>query len=346
VALVHALALQRSPEAAELVIGKLLGSAKDTATAEGGTLVDRLGPLAIPALIRARTSPRLWHRALCMSWLAAAGYDQPGRAVQQDDAHLLAAILEAYGDTLAFEAMPVVVAYLVDERAAVRHAAERASTRFGRNAIWQLRERYLNVTGRDAPAEWGHQRVLAELQREHFAERSARQARSLAAARALATSGEPSRALAELAPALGGDTSDELAAELARFLFTLGEASLVRRDPGTARLALARALRLDPSGVDAPRARARLLFLDAESLASAGVLDAGRYEAASALDPKFAPAQTVLDELSGRAEAREAWWRRIIAALAGISMAAGATFWLRAPRATPALLDPGEPADA
>lgn len=338
-ALAHALAARRSPEAAELLVGKLLTADEALAAAEGPLLMDHLGPVAIPALVRCRTSPRLGLRALCGEWLQRDGYDQPGRAVQQDDAQLLAAILRAYGDTLAFEAMPVVVSYLVDERAAVRHAAERATARYGRNAIWQLRERYLNVLGRDAPPDWSHQRLLAEIQREHFAPRVALQNAAIAAARGAR---DPEAALAALEPALEHDVADDLASELGGLLFAIGERALEEGKPQLARRALGRSLRVSPDGVDASRARARTTFLEAEALAARGIVDAGRYEAAHELDPQLAPAAAVLDDLSGRARERERWLQRLVAALAGLAMAGGAGFWLRSLRPTSAPSAPRE----
>src|SRR5690606_1612237 len=104
-----------------------------------------------------------WVRNFCRDSLSAIGMDSPGRAVQQDDVALLAAILEAYGDTLTFDAMPVVTSYVTDERLEVRSAARRAVQRFGRNAIWQIRERYLNATGKEADPSWNYQRVLHAL---------------------------------------------------------------------------------------------------------------------------------------------------------------------------------------
>jgi hypothetical protein len=339
-ALAHALSAHRSAPAAELLVGKLLASDETLATTEGALLVEHLGPVAIPALVRGRTSSRLWLRALCADWLHRAGYDQPGRAVQQDDAQLLAAILSAYGDTLAFEAMPVVVSYLVDERAAVRRAAEQATQRFGRNAIWQLRERYLNVVGRDAPAEWGHQRLLGELQREHFAPRAKVQQAAIAAARA---AHDPRAALDALEPALAHDVTDELASELGALLFAIGERALTDASPELARRAFTRSLRVSPDGLEAKRARARLTFLEAEALAARGFVDPGRYEAARDLDPQLEPAAAVLDDLSGRARERERLLQRIVAALAGLAMAGGAGFWLRSLRPSRATTPGSEP---
>jgi hypothetical protein len=80
-----------------------------------------------------------------------------------DDPDVLARAIRAYASPLDFAAMPAIVRLTGDARIQVRQAARDAIRRFGRNAVWQLRELYDEVSGQPADKRWDHERTTDEL---------------------------------------------------------------------------------------------------------------------------------------------------------------------------------------
>jgi hypothetical protein len=343
VALLRALEAQKSPAAADLIVGRLFALDGKLFRYELPRTQQRLSVLLIPALIRHQTHPKPWVRAFCAETLQAMGVASPGRAVQQDDVVLLAAILDAYGDTLTFDAMPVVVSYVTDERLEVRSAARRAVERFGRNAIWQIRERYLNASGHDADPNWNYKRTLAELYRLHDEPRQRAFDAALERAKQALASGAAEDAQRSLDAALVADPAAASAKQAAPLYAQLAEQALARDELGPALALYRRALRLDDATPLASTLRARIAYLEGELRLTEGVVDLSRYRQAEALDPGFEPAREALDELTGERSARELRLRRMLGLAAAVFMAIAGFALLRRMRRE----DPGpEPADA
>jgi tetratricopeptide (TPR) repeat protein len=328
IAYLRALEAQKSPEAASLAVGELFALDSKLFRYEADRTRERLTVLLIPAYIRHRTHLRPWIRRLCEESLLALHIDSPGKAVQQDDVVLLAAILAAYGDTLTFDAMPVVVSYVNDERVAVRAAARGAVRRFGKNAIWQLRERYTNATGSEPNANWGWQRLLDEVARLHDAPPEDAFAKALVQAETALAAGDAGHAESLLDQALvahpQGDTKRAAAAyaRIAAVHFEAGELA-------PALSGYRRALRLDPATREAQVLRARVLYLEAETRLGQGIADIAAFEQALALDPALTQAQAALDELTGARAEREQLMRRGLGALAALLLLVAGFFVLR-----------------
>ena len=88
---------------------------------------------------------------------------------------------------------------------------------------------------------------------------------------------------------------------------------------------LRKALRLDENGPKAQAIAAEIAFLDAEDIASHGVVDVGAYEKALALDPTHVGARAALARLTSERDAREGTMRRYAAAVAiGVAALLGA----------------------
>ncbi len=329
VALLRALEGQRSPEAAELIVAKLWPLDAKLFRAELPRTRARLGVLMIPGLLRQRAHARSHVRSACEEGLSALSISGPGRAVQQDDVGLLAAILRAYGDTLTFEAMPVVVTYLSDERLEVQKAALQALARFGRNAIWQLRERYVNATGKDPDPNWGHQRLRDELLRLFAAPKLAEFERHMAQAERALAEGAPQQAQAAADAALRVLPASTESARAVPIYDALARAFAARGELSAALTANARALRLAPDDAQADQRRARTLWLEGELRLATGQVDLTAYERALRLDPTLAEAQTALDDLTGKTRARERSERRVLSALAALLLLAAGVFTLR-----------------
>jgi tetratricopeptide (TPR) repeat protein len=340
VALLRALEAERSLEAAELIVGKLWVLDSKLFRYEAPRTRTRLGVLMIPAFLRHRSHPRSHVRAACEEGLAQLAITGPGRAVQQDDVALLAAILTAYGDTLTFDAMPVVVTYLSDERVEVRRAALHAVARYGKNAIWQLRERYVNATGKDADPSWGHQRLRDELLRmfeapkvAEFSAAMASAERALGAARAASGERDEEQQLA-VAQAAADAALRVLpvaaqAARAAPVYDALAQHFEARGELTRALSAISRALRLAPNDPQVAQRRARALLLEAELRLSHGQVDLKSYERALALDPSLHEAQAALDELTGKSQERARNERRTLGGLAALLLIVAGIFLLR-----------------
>jgi tetratricopeptide (TPR) repeat protein len=328
--LLRALEAQKSPASAEIIVGKLLAIEPKAFRYEARRSLTRLGILALPALVRHQNHGRSFIRELCRETLLALHMETPGRAVQQDDVVLLAALLDAYGEVLMFDAMPVVVSYVADERAAVRDAARRATRRFGKNAIWQLRERYLNATGSEANPRWNAERVLHEITLLHDGPKQRAFAEGLLDAEKALARGAVDEAAVALDRSVSEQPAREIASAASALYGRLGELYFEAGRTTYALVAYRRALRLaaDHPSKDAWRARVR--FLEAEARRAKGTLDLAGYREALALEPSFSAAERVVDEVSGARAARDKQWRRVAgfsAALllifAGLSMLRG-----------------------
>lgn len=68
------------------------------------------------------------------------GMNEPSAAVRIADHHLVAKIILAYANPLDFGALPVIVSSMNSDKIEIRSAARKAIRRFGKNAIWTLRE--------------------------------------------------------------------------------------------------------------------------------------------------------------------------------------------------------------
>lgn len=332
IALLRALEAQRSPEASDVLVSRLLPLHSKLFRYEAPRIRERLSVLLLPALIRYQNNGKPWVRAFCLESLKAMAITSPGRAVQQDDVALLSAILSAYGDTLAFDAMPVVVSYVTDERLEVQRAARRAVARFGRNAIWQIRERYLNATGKDPDPSWSHQRILNELYRLHEEPKQRIFDAELARAHKALDNEAHEEARAALDAALRVSPSHDQAERTAPLFTQLAEHALSEQQAETALSFYRRALRLSSDEAHKNLLRARIAYLEGELRLADGVLDLTSFERATLLDPSFTPAESALDELSGARATREQRHRRILGFCAALLMALGGFALLRANR--------------
>jgi len=332
VLLLRALEAQKSPAAAQVIVGQLFALAPKLFRYEAQRTRERLGVVMLPAFVRHRNHVRPFIRGLCNDALIEMHMDSPGRAVQQDDVVLLSALIAAYGDTLTFDAMPVIVSYLTDERVAVREAATKAIKRFGKNAIWQLRERYLNSTGREADPSWGHQRLLDDLQAMHDAPRRQNFERDLTLATKALDAGEQQAAADALSRALDA-VPQSSHAKLAAPLYTRLAATYFEQGELEAALgAYRRALRLAPDAEESANLEARVRYLEAELRLDQGIVDLPGYRKAMSLDPGFGAAAETYDVVSGDKAGRERMWRRVVGFFAALLMLVAAFALLRSAR--------------
>jgi tetratricopeptide (TPR) repeat protein len=216
----------------------------------------------------------------------------------------------------------------------VRLAAQRALARFGKNAIWQLRERYLNTTGKEADPGWGHQRLLSELARWFEAPKRELVERELARAQAALGRGEFAGAEAALDALLVAVPFGEAAPKLAPLYVRIAGHHEANGQLERALACLRRALRLAPDEAQHKHILARASFLEAELRLAQGQVDLDAYTRALSLDPGLSEAQAVLDELSGKNRERERTRQRVLALLAAAVLAVAGFLALRGRRPT------------
>jgi hypothetical protein len=289
----------------------------------------RLGPTLIELRSHADASVRRWSR-----WgTAQLGFDQPGRAIQlpavANDTALLADTLRAWGNVHQLDAIRVVVSFVGHEHTEIRSAARAALEKFGRNAIWVVREQLELVSGQEADPRWGWERTHRALLEAHDEAR-------LAPVRADVARGEAAEARGDLeAMATEFDRvllrAPELAqrADMASGYARLGALRRARNDlPGAAR-ALRRATAIASPGPLRDRWTADLRDVQADIDLRRGIADVHAYEDRAARSDHDAFAVSVLSSLNGRKQTESRQRKRLAAAIAAALCAIAAGTFLR-----------------
>ncbi len=258
----------------------------------------------------------------------------PGQTVQLRDNALLAEVLRAYGSIRLPEAMQVVVSFVNNDRTQVREAARAATAQYGRDAIHALRASYEIYEGRGPDPAWGWERVATELYAAYDRRRAdevvARFTQGLTAAR----EGRPDDMLGHFRWVLARHPDFPRRAEMVAPLVAHAEA-LQARDGRLAEPVWRLALWVDPEGANARRARAAILFLDAERALARGVAEPELYRAVLRVDPSHALARTQLDRVAQDAVLRARARRRMLAAGAILALALGGLWALLQMRSSP-----------
>ena len=295
--LVRALADLGTPQAGRLM-ADLFATDAEAWRWEAKRAVFRMGPTALPILLEARQHPnprvRRWGR-----WgLRHLGLHDPGVAVQQGDAALLAATLRAYGALREMDAVAVVASFVTDDRRQVRAAARAAIDSYGQNAVWQLRRAYRNETGERSDPSLGWREtanaLYAAFDRKH-----------LEAVRADLDSGLAAQAADDLDAmeerferALRSAPDMPSKRRMAEGFAMLGRRASLASEWADALRYYTRALRLAPSSHEARRWRAEALFARAQQWRRVGVTDSVAYGRVLSLSPDHAGAIAMLESMA------------------------------------------------
>lgn len=329
VAVHEALLAQRTPAAAEVMVGDLFRLAPSALRGEAVRARKRLGSLLGPAYLRHASAPDPAMRRLCRAALAALGMSTPRQAFQRADPAVLPQLLRVYGERRSAEALPYVVAYVGDARPSLHSAAREAVSHYGEGATPLLRELHLRREHEIAPAEWNASRLTRELERRASAKSEQTASASLAAAESALAAGkltEAERALDHVLRARRGAKPDE---RLAAAYLALGGKHRMAAANSAALTAYRRALRSRPPPHMARVARARVLQLEAELRLRDGVADMHGLSTAAALDPTLTGASDLLYELSGTRAAKVLAQRRRAGIAAAILLALAGFLLLR-----------------
>lgn len=294
---------------AGLLAARLLRVDGETWEPEARQLLERVGPALLPAALELHAADDVALRRWGRTVVDKLQMGDAEAALQLEDPYLLAEVLRAFARGLHFEAMPTLTRFVDSERAQLRSAARWALKQFGRDAVWQMREAYEDVTGTQADRAWSWQRTMRELcsavdRRRHQALRP------------------------ELSEGLRAHQSGDLETMRAHFDEVLQRAprlpARARMAPGYAALAARhldegraadaarlyrRALRLDDTHEQSAEWRARLALAEAKRQLREGVADLAAFERVPTSAAAHAEADATADTLSGQS-ARESRNRR------------------------------------
>jgi hypothetical protein len=277
---------------------------------------ERGGLALLPSLIALRSSPEPRVRSWAQVGVRALGMDDPVAATSLPDAKLAAEVVRAYGDPLDYQAMPRIVRLVGSDKRQVREAARATVARFGKNAIWQLRELYAEVAGQPAERGWSSAKTATELYAALDREQVEDSETLLAQGLSKFVGGELDAMQDRFDRLLALDPDFDGRAKMAPGYAALGALRFQQNKLQAARDAYQRALRLAPDDKDANEVRGKLAYVDAELSLARGVADLDGYRAALQHDPQLHEAQIALDELSGAAKARDRQRKRLAAGAA------------------------------
>jgi tetratricopeptide (TPR) repeat protein len=323
--------LERMPRTeAGLVMADVL-TLEDTAAWEAELRLarERVGLPLLPALLRLRSYGDARVRAFAQTGVRALNMEDTQQSLKLDDPHLLAKVVRAYGEPLDFAAMPGVVRLVNADKLEVREAARATTARFGKNAIWQLRQLYEEVVGTAADHHWDAEHTARELYAA--LDRGTRTDEETLLARGMArfVAGDLEGMQQQYDRLLAQSPHFAERAKMAVGYAALGQKRLAQDRLVAARDAYQRALRLAPDATDAESLRGQLAYIDAELALSHGVVDLHGYEQALHHAPKLAAAAEAKDRLSGARAAREHQRKRLAAGAAILLLLALVALLLR-----------------
>jgi hypothetical protein len=319
-----------SPEAGRLFASILLLDPEGVWDHELRLARERVGLRLLPALIELRSHEDARVRGLAQAGVRALGMEDPKVALALSDANLAAKVARAYTEPLEFAALPVLVRLVGADKEALRDAARAAVQRFGKNAIWLLRELYAEVAGKPAPKGWDAERTASEVYGLLDRDRLSRTGALLQTGMSHFVAGRLPAMKAAYDELLAREPRFAERSKLAPGYVALGQHHLQRDELPQARAAFARALWLAPGAEDEKTVRAQLAFVDAELALSRGVADLHGYRQALELDGgKHGAARAAYDGLSGAEAARDRRLKRLAAIAAVVLLLAVCALLLR-----------------
>ena len=259
----------------------------------------------LPALLELRGHSAPQVRSWAKRGIRMLGMQDPAVAIAHADSRRVAVVIRSYANPLDFKALPVISSFLSDERMEVREAARWVFGRFGKNAIRQLRQAYMEAAGKQADSSWEADRVARELYT--ILDRPAVEQADALLAQGLSAfiSGDLESMKQRFDRALAIHPSLGRRAEMAPGYGAYGQTLLEKGDLEAAAAAFSRALRLGPDDTNAHAWQSRLAFIRSDQQLQAGVLDLDGYREALELDPSNSQAAAALDRLGG------AWLERL-----------------------------------
>lgn len=324
-ALVHALSVQHTIEAADVLVGQLFALAPAQLRAEATRARKRLGGLLMPAYLRhaGRGQPAM--QRLCRAALGALGASTPRQAFERADAALLPSLLGVYRLLRTPEALPWIATYVGDPRLAVHEAAVEAARAYGQAALPFLRQRTLQLTGSAPGADADAAAILHALAARNAEPRT----QLLAKVEALLKDEKLFDATHQLDRLIEPGIDRSLAPRAATTYVALATKQEAAGKQEDALRSYRRATRLAPDDEAGRAARARALHLETQLRLGGGIADVHSLEEAVSLDPTLTQAADLLAEVRGDLVAEDRARRRVAGLLAAAMLAISATLLLR-----------------
>jgi tetratricopeptide (TPR) repeat protein len=262
-------------------------------------LIKGLGERAVAGLIETRKADNSELRRYATRELEGLGKRVPGDAVQTKENQVLSDVLRAYGNVHDTDAIPVILSFVNTDRAQVRAAAREALAQFGQDAIWKLRESYMNLTGKAASEGWSAAEVAKELFAAYDRFRLQEVHQLVEDGKAKEKEGKLEEANALFDKALAREPMLDRRDEMVPAALALAQ-SLQGKEPERARALLRKALRLSPEGPRKNQIQAELAYMEGKELLGRGVADTEPFQRALALDPAHEKARAELYQLEDR----------------------------------------------
>src|SRR5690606_38628888 len=225
--------------------------------------------------------------------LKLRGRLNPHDAVSTENPTALADILVALGRTGNPETAQLLISFAGTEQPNVRIAARQAITLLGESSAWQLRDAYLNTTGRRPPRDWTWKRTARELFTEFDRLRLEKVYKIYAEAKKKKQEGQLSEMSAlydrilTLSPNF--DSADEMVDGYQEYAESISSS-----DPHAALLSLRRAARIAKNETVRNQIEAQRLLLEGKLLRDQGIIDSALLKRAAELDSSAVPRATEL----------------------------------------------------
>ncbi len=304
--------------------------------------LEKLGDKAVAALIEAERHPAEKIGAWASRQLDLRGKAIPHEAVRTEDQRALADILVALGYGQNPDAGRLLISFAGSERSEVRTAARQGIVLLGEAGAWQLKDAYLDLTGRKPAREWTWKRTARELFTEFDRMRLAQVFRLFQEGRALEKDGKLEEMAQRFDEVLTRSPRFEQAGDMAPGYLALASHEGTPED--RALDAARRAERLAQSPELRNRAHSLRLTLEAERLRRRGVFDRALLERALELDPNNEAARVDVATGGHKQRANLSPWARYTAALTICGLAFSTAVWILWTARNPGKKTPTRPA--
>ena len=288
--------------------------------------LEALGERSIAGLIEAKRHQAPKISSWAQKRLDLLGKSIPHEAVRTKDPAALAEILVALGRTRDPDAARVLISFASTERSQVRTAARQGIALLGDVSAWQLRDAYLDTTGKQAPRDWTWKRTARELFTEYDRLRLAKVFELFEESKKAAEAGDWAKMrdgydqVLALSPLF--EQREQMAAGYMKFALDK-EAS----EPEVAISALRRVERLSDKEEDRRRAESLRHVLEARRLRDGGIVDRGLIDKAIALDPESDFAEDELGRTAASSTGLPARTRYLLAGAVAL-VSVGGVGWL------------------
>lgn len=277
--------------------------------------LESMGELSTAGLIEAQRSQATTVSDWAKRLLRLSGRAKAQNVVHTKDDRALGEILVALGRNRDPDASPLLISFANAERAQVRRAARQGINLMGEVAAWQLKDAYLNTTGKLPPRDWTWQRTARELFTEFDRLRLAEAYQYFEEAETARKAGDLEKMRAGYDHVLALNPSFDKKTNMAEGYIHYAESIRETKRP-QAILALRRAERVAPNEAVMNAARGTRQLIEAELLRERGIVDRVLIESSARLNPEE---NTHAQSLMAPTSSEKTWGRSSRYLIAGVT---------------------------